>query len=92
MVRARGRARGQLPGVGCWPRLTDTEQRVFETVLDCDTTAEIAGKLYMSQATAKKHIGSILRKLGVRSRHRAVTWGLRLGLISHPGANHTPAR
>ena len=32
------------------------------------TNAQIAGKLYISQATVKSHVRNILRKAGARSR------------------------
>ena len=51
-------------------------------MLECDTSAALARELHISESTAKKHVGSIMRKLGVRSRHRAVAWGFRLGLVS----------
>jgi DNA-binding NarL/FixJ family response regulator len=42
---------------------------------------EIAKGLTISEGTAKDHISSILSKLGVRDRTRAVLKGLELGLV-----------
>jgi DNA-binding NarL/FixJ family response regulator len=42
---------------------------------------EIASALYKSEGTIKNQISSILAKLGVRDRTRAVLLALELGLI-----------
>jgi hypothetical protein len=38
------------------------------------TNEQIAGQLDVSLATAKFHVGEIMGKLGVESRHDAATW------------------
>ena len=43
--------------------------------------AEIAGALGPSEGTIKNHVSSILAKMGVRDRLRAVLRGLELGYI-----------
>jgi DNA-binding NarL/FixJ family response regulator len=41
---------------------------------------DIAGALYVSRATASKHVASILAKLDVESRTAAVAIAIRFGL------------
>jgi ATP/maltotriose-dependent transcriptional regulator MalT len=52
--------------------LTKREREVLGLVCEGLTNAEIAARLYLSQATVKLHIRHILAKLGVRSRTEAV--------------------
>ncbi len=42
---------------------------------------EIAGGLHLAEGTVKNHVSSVLFKLGVRDRTRAVLRALDLGLI-----------
>ncbi|MFR9807000.1 LuxR C-terminal-related transcriptional regulator [Pseudonocardia sp. RS010] len=49
-------------------------------VLDC-TDSEIAEKLYTSNADAKFHVGSLMRKFGVSSRTAVAYEANRIGLI-----------
>ena len=42
---------------------------------------DIGRELYISETTAKFHVGNILRKLGVASRAEAVYEGGKLGLL-----------
>ena len=45
-------------------------------------TAAIAGRLYMSESTAKTHIARIYQKLGATNRAQALVTAMRLGLLS----------
>jgi DNA-binding NarL/FixJ family response regulator len=45
------------------------------------SNAEIAAALVISQATAKSHVASVLRKLRVRDRVQVVTCAYESGLI-----------
>ena len=49
-------------------RLTPREKEVLALILKRRTNAEIAEELYISLYTAKNHVSSILRKLGLKSR------------------------
>jgi DNA-binding NarL/FixJ family response regulator len=53
-------------------RLTGREWDVLELMRQGATTAEIAGRLFVSQTTVRSHVAAILRKLGVTSRKAAV--------------------
>lgn len=64
------------------PRLSDREQEVLELLADGLGTAAIAGKLYMSESTAKTHIARIYQKLGATNRAQALVTSMRLGLLS----------
>jgi DNA-binding NarL/FixJ family response regulator len=64
------------------PRLSDREQEVLELLGDGLGTAAIAGKLYMSESTAKTHIARIYQKLGATNRAQALVTSMRLGLLS----------
>ena len=64
------------------PRLSEREQEVLELLADGLGTAAIAGKLYMSESTAKTHIARIYQKLGATNRAQALVTAMRLGLLS----------
>lgn len=64
------------------PRLSEREQEVLELLGDGLGTAAIAGKLYMSESTAKTHIARIYQKLGATNRAQALVTSMRLGLLS----------
>ncbi|WP_219835382.1 LuxR family transcriptional regulator [Paenibacillus sp. R14(2021)] len=48
--------------------LTSREKEVVVQIMKGKTNIEIAGELYLSEATVKKHIGNIFRKLDVNNR------------------------
>jgi DNA-binding NarL/FixJ family response regulator len=52
------------------------------------TNAEIAAALFVAEATVKTHVGSILRKLGVRDRAAAIVFAYDHGVIT-PGSEPT---
>jgi DNA-binding NarL/FixJ family response regulator len=43
--------------------------------------AAIAGKLYISESTAKTHIAKVYEKLGAANRAQALVAAMRMGLI-----------
>lgn len=59
-------ARGRRAGAGSV--LTASEQRVADLVAAGYTNREVAARLSMSVRTVETHVGSVFRKLGVRSR------------------------
>ncbi|KQV55392.1 MULTISPECIES: response regulator transcription factor [unclassified Duganella] len=61
--------------------LSEREIEVLALVAAGMSNAEIAAALVLSEGTVKNHVSSILAKLGVRDRVRAVLHGLEMGLI-----------
>ncbi|MGO1610451.1 response regulator transcription factor, partial [Agrococcus casei] len=46
------------------------------------SNAEIAGELFVGEATVKTHVSNILMKLGIRDRIHAVIWAYEQGVIA----------
>lgn len=66
------------------PRLADLTPRELEVlrfVADGDSNAEIAERMFLSEATVKTHVGRILAKLAVRDRVQAVVLAYETGLV-----------
>ena len=68
LTTANEEARSRVEGVADEARLTPKEREVLALMLRRYTNAEIASELYISLYTAKNHVSSILRKLGLKSR------------------------
>jgi DNA-binding NarL/FixJ family response regulator len=54
--------------------LTARENEIARLVADGKTNAEIAAELFISIGTAKTHVASVQRKLGVRNRVGVAAW------------------
>ena len=74
-----GRAPG--PARAALEQLTPREQEVLLEVAAGLSNTEIAGKLVVSEATVKTHVGSILAKLDLRNRVQAVIFAYDAGLV-----------
>ena len=69
------------PGAPQQPGLTERETEILALMAGGFNNAEIAAALGPSEGTVKNHVSSILAKMGVRDRLRAVLRGLELGYI-----------
>ncbi len=61
--------------------ITDREVEVLRLLVTGQTDREIAEILFISHATARSHVSSILRKLDVNSRTAAATYAFQHGLV-----------
>lgn len=73
------RATRRAPQVG--DDLTDREREVLALMVEGLTNPEIAGELFITQATVKSHVSNILSKLEVATRTEAVSLALQQGIL-----------
>lgn len=62
--------------------LTAREEEILIEIAEGHSNAEIAARLFVSQATVKTHINHLLAKTGCRDRAALVTYAFRTGRVS----------
>jgi len=62
--------------------LSERELEVLKLIVDGKSNQDIAGKLFVTLATVKTHVRSILNKLSVDDRTQAAVKALREGIVS----------
>lgn len=67
--RERGRSAPTTPG---GPSITDRELEVLELMTEGMRTSQIAAQLSISEVTVRRHVSSVVAKLGVEDRAAAV--------------------
>lgn len=74
-------AASPFPSLDLPDRLTNRESEILRLMAGGFNNREIADAIGTSEGTVKNHVSSILSKLGVRDRVRAVLRGVELGYI-----------
>lgn len=82
IVEGLGKLGGSVPGLDLPDPLTEREQEILRLVANGFSNREIADALHLAEGTVKNHVSSILSKLGVRDRTRAVLKAVELGYLS----------
>jgi DNA-binding NarL/FixJ family response regulator len=80
----RGPAPGEPAAGGATRRLSERELEVVRLVARGLSNAEIAAKLFLSEATVKSHIARTLAKLGLRDRVQIAVFAYETGIV-RPG-------
>ena len=80
----RGAAPAVTGGGAELAELTPREREVLVQMALGATNTEIAGRLFVSEATVKTHVGRVLAETGSRDRVQAVVLAYRTGLVQ-PG-------
>jgi DNA-binding NarL/FixJ family response regulator len=77
----RGRAAGRREGAALLARLSARELEVVKLIAQGLSNEEIAGTLFLSEATVKTHINHLLDKLELRDRAQAIVFAYQQGVV-----------
>jgi DNA-binding NarL/FixJ family response regulator len=77
----RGRAPGRREGAALLAQLTTRELEVLKLIAQGLSNEEIAGTLFLSEATVKTHINRLLGKLERRDRAQAIVFAYQQGVV-----------
>jgi DNA-binding NarL/FixJ family response regulator len=67
-------------------QLTPRENEILQLLGEGMSVAQVAGRLYISQSTAKTHMSKLYEKLDASNRTQAVMAAVRLGLLNADAA------
>jgi DNA-binding NarL/FixJ family response regulator len=81
LAAPRPPARGSVDASPAELRLSGRQEQVFKLLLQGLPNKVIASRLDMAEGTAKSHLNSIFRSLGVRTRVEAILKARQLGLV-----------
>lgn len=83
IIPEKDKSQGTIPVKNCYPTmqiplgLTAREIEVLDMLSKGLTNKEIAQGLYIAELTVKKHVASVINKLGVNNRSGAAVWAVR---------------
>jgi DNA-binding NarL/FixJ family response regulator len=77
----RGRTGSRRDGAALLAQLTARELDVLKLIAQGLSNEEIAGALFLSEATVKTHINHLLSKLELRDRAQAIVFAYRQGVV-----------
>jgi len=77
----RGRAGTRRDGAALLAQLTARQLDVLKLIAQGLSNEEIAGALFLSEATVKTHINHLLSKLELRDRARAIVFAYQQGVL-----------